>query len=77
MNSKFHELRHTHASMLVAKDIDIKTVQHRLGHASASLTMDLYVHPSRENDENAAKIIGNLINTAPSDDDTTVHLSAG
>ena len=35
----FHELRHTQATLLIGQGADIKTVQHRLGHSSASLTI--------------------------------------
>ena len=55
-----HELRHTQASQLVALGADIKTVQHRLGHASAALTMNLYAHALPENDIRAAEMIGSL-----------------
>ena len=39
-----HELRHTQATLLIGSGADIKTVQQRLGHSSASLTMDIYAH---------------------------------
>ncbi len=57
---KFHELRHTQATQLLANGVDIKTVQNRLGHAKASITMDFYAHAVPENDEKAAQLIGNL-----------------
>ena len=53
-------MRHTQASQLVALGADIKTVQHRLGHASAALTMNLYAHALPENDIRAAEMIGSL-----------------
>src|SRR5262249_7507665 len=37
-----HSLRHTHASMLIAAGVDILTVSRRLGHASPSITLDVY-----------------------------------
>lgn len=36
---KFHELRHTQATMLLGAGVDVKTVQTRLGHASRSITL--------------------------------------
>jgi len=39
-----HDLRHTAASLLIAAGADAKSVQHLLGHATASMTMDLYGH---------------------------------
>jgi len=40
----FHGLRHSHASLLIASGVDIKTVSARLGHASTSFTLDVYGH---------------------------------
>ncbi|MBA3361755.1 MAG: site-specific integrase [Acidimicrobiia bacterium] len=41
---RFHDLRHTHASMLIAQGEHPKTIQMRLGHASISTTLDTYGH---------------------------------
>ncbi len=57
---KFHELRHTQATQLLANGVDVKTVQARLGHAKASLTLDCYAHAIPENDAVAARLIGEL-----------------
>lgn len=40
----FHDLRHTAASLAIASGADVKKVQAMLGHASATMTMDLYGH---------------------------------
>lgn len=40
----FHSLRHTHATLLLERGAPIKDVQHRLGHARASITIDTYLH---------------------------------
>ncbi|MGC0251222.1 tyrosine-type recombinase/integrase [Pseudactinotalea sp. Z1748] len=47
-----HELRHTHASILLIAGWHPKAVQERLGHASFQITMDLYTHlmPSMQRD---------------------------
>ena len=55
-----HELRHTQATLLIGSGADIKTVQNRLGHSSASLTMDIYAHAIEQNDRDAAETIGEL-----------------
>ena len=39
-----HDLRHTAATLLIASGADLKAVQAILGHASATMTMDLYGH---------------------------------
>jgi integrase len=41
---RFHELRHASASLLLADGQDVKTVQARLGHSAAAVTMDIYAH---------------------------------
>ena len=58
---KFHELRHTQATRLLAAGTDIKTVQARLGHSSASVTLDFYAHASRDNDKKAAALISSMM----------------
>ena len=40
----FHDLRHTHASLLIKQDVHIKTIQERLGHANIQVTLDTYSH---------------------------------
>lgn len=40
----FHDLRHTHASLLLLDGINPKIVQERLGHASIEMTLDTYSH---------------------------------
>jgi integrase len=39
-----HSLRHTAASLAIASGADVKVVQQMLGHASATMTLDLYGH---------------------------------
>jgi integrase len=41
---RFHDLRHTHASLLVAHGVPIKVVTERLGHAHPAFTMHTYQH---------------------------------
>jgi len=41
---RFHDLRHTYASMLIEAGESVKVVQSRLGHAKASETLDTYAH---------------------------------
>ena len=59
-----HELRHTQATLLIGSGADIKTVQQRLGHSSASLTMDIYAHFIAQNDRAAANTIGGILGEA-------------
>lgn len=62
---KFHELRHTQATQLLANGVDVKTVQARLGHANASTTLDYYAHALSENDQRAADLIAGLFSRKP------------
>lgn len=57
---KLHELRHTMATQLLANGVDLKTVQSRLGHANASLTLNTYAHAIPARDEAAANLIASL-----------------
>lgn len=62
---KFHELRHTQATQLLANGVDIKVVQTRLGHSNASLTLNWYAHAIPENDQKAAELVGELFAGKP------------
>jgi integrase len=41
---RFHDLRHTFASLLIANKEGIKYVQYQLGHHSIQITVDIYGH---------------------------------
>ena len=43
-DDRFHDLRHSHASFMIAAGIHIKIIQERLGHATFKLTADTYSH---------------------------------
>lgn len=58
---KLHELRHTQATQLLGHGVDIKTVQARLGHAKASITLDMYSHALPENDRKAADLFETIL----------------
>lgn len=46
--ARFHDLRHTYATMALEGGDDIKTVQENLGHHAASFTLDIYGHVSEK-----------------------------
>ena len=41
---RFHDLRHTHGSLLITDEIPVKVVSERLGHANIAFTMQTYQH---------------------------------
>ncbi|MBL1228165.1 site-specific integrase [Enterococcus sp. BWB1-3] len=47
----FHGLRHTHGSLLLMQGIPMISVSKRLGHASLSITQDVYIHLMQEQEE--------------------------
>jgi integrase len=64
---RFHDLRHFYASLLINHGESVKVVQARLGHASASETLDTYAHlwPDNEERTRAAvdEVLGNRAGT--------------
>ena len=54
---RLHDLRHTGATLLLAKNTDIETVSRRLGHSKASVTLDIYGHALPENDKQASDVL--------------------
>ena len=41
---RFHDLRHTCATLLLSRGVDVVSVQRLLGHASAAMTLSVYAH---------------------------------
>lgn len=55
-----HGLRHTSATLLIAQNVDVRTVSGRLGHSECSTTINIYAHALQKQDEAAANSLGNL-----------------
>jgi len=53
----FHACRHTHASRLLADGVPITDVAKRLGHASPSVTMQIYSHSLPGRDEGTSAVV--------------------
>lgn len=58
---RFHDLRHTYASLLLAKDVNIKYIQRQMGHSSFEITMNTYAHLMPEVYEKSKLLINDLI----------------
>jgi integrase len=61
---RFHDLRHTHATLLFANNIDAVAVASRLGHEDASTTLKVYAHAIRRRDRDSAEAMQRLIDIA-------------
>ena len=58
---RFHDLRHSFATLSLEQGMDIKTVSHMLGHTDAGFTMNTYMHVTDSMQENVANTMGNLL----------------
>ena len=52
---RFHDMRHTHATLLLEAGVDITVVSKRLGHTSVKTTADLYAHITKRLQAGAAE----------------------
>jgi integrase len=53
----YHQLRHFYASLLIRAGESVKVVQSRLGHTSAKMTLDIYSHLWREEEEGTSAAV--------------------
>ncbi len=58
---RFHDLRHTHATLALSAGIHPKVVSERLGHATISITLDTYSHAIPAMQEEAAEQVAALL----------------
>lgn len=61
---RFHDLRHTFATVALQNGVDIKTVSGMLGHYSAGFTLDTYAHVTTQAQREAAKTVGSVLSGA-------------
>ena len=59
--ARFHDLRHTFATVALQNGMDIKTVSGMLGHFSAGFTLDTYAHVTTAAQKEAAQTMGNVL----------------
>ncbi|MFL0363158.1 tyrosine-type recombinase/integrase [Pseudobacillus sp. 179-B 2D1 NHS] len=60
-NIRFHDLRHTHATLLLKQGVHPKIVSERLGHADTRMTLDRYSHLLPNMQKETAKRFGELL----------------
>lgn len=61
---RFHDLRHTHASLLLSAGHSLKAVSARLGHAGVEITLKVYAHCMPGDDAKLTSGIGELLKRA-------------
>ena len=64
-NVRLHDLRHFAATRLLEAGVPVKTVSGRLGHSNAATTLNVYAHFLESSDENAAQVLGDLLDGPP------------
>ena len=58
---RFHDLRHTQATVLAHAGVAPQIIQHRLGHSRIGVTMDLYAHKAPGQDAPAVEALERLL----------------
>lgn len=61
---RFHDLRHTSASLALAAGVPMRVVSDRLGHSTTAITADLYTHVVPSVAREAAEAIAGTVATA-------------
>jgi integrase len=62
---RLHDLRHTHASLLLSAGVPVKVVSERLGHATVSITLEIYAHTMPGMQSEAAARFAELVGARP------------
>jgi integrase len=57
----FHKLRHTHASILIAKGVSLQVVAKRLGHTDTTMVQTIYGHLLKSVEETENKKIMDIL----------------
>jgi len=70
---RLHDARHTHASLMLKQGVHPKIVQERLGHASITMTLDIYSHVAPGLQQAAAESFDRLLNPVPEKDPAENH----
>ena len=58
---RFHDLRHTHATLCLKAGVPAKVVSERLGHSSIAITLDTYSHVAPGMQGEAAAVVADLV----------------
>ena len=58
---RFHDLRHTNATLLLSQGVDFKVIQTRLGHSDINTTLNIYSHVNMEMQKDATKKLNKIL----------------
>ena len=61
---RFHDLRHSCSSLLLAKGIPMKEIQDLLGHSTYSTTANIYAHLEKDTKNKSANVLSNTLTFA-------------
>ena len=61
---RFHELRHTFASIAITNGADVASVSEKLGHSDKAVTLRMYTHADQESMKRASQIFRNALKKA-------------
>jgi len=59
---RFHDMRHTHVTMLIKQNVNVKVISERIGHTSAKITLDKYSHVLPSMQKHVADELDKLLN---------------
>lgn len=58
---RFHDLRHSHVTMLIDAKVPIKVISERVGHSNVNTTLNIYSHALKEMDQEASNKISDTL----------------
>lgn len=58
---RFHDLRHSHVTLLINSKVPIKVISERVGHSNINTTLNIYAHSLKEMDLEASEKISDIL----------------
>jgi integrase len=58
---RIHDLRHAHASLMIANGVSVKALSERLGHRDVAITLSTYTHAFKEQHQEIVDKVGALL----------------
>jgi len=73
---RFHDLRHTAASLMLNHNVPVIVASKRLGHSKPSITLDIYGHLYQEMQDEVARKMDELVSPVPVEFQAVVYQPA-